>query len=528
MVTQKTPWLILIFLLLAGFFVRLVNLTGNPPALNWDEVSHGVNAYSLWQTGRDQWGQLFPVLNYRSYGDYPAVLDTYLTVPAFALLGTNDLSLRFPHALAGTLVILLVFIAAYRFFHHSYPALIVSLLTAFDPWSFFPSRAVFQSNFAVLFLSLGLALYLSRRRTWAILIWAASLLAYHNTRIFIPLFLVTLLPGFKFRPKLFLLAAGTVLISFIILFLPGVRARGSWISIVDSGAIAQIEGLRNQSRFSPLLTSLFYNRPVYFLNVFVKNYVHYFSPGFLFFHGGTQYQYSQPGFGVLNWAELPFFYLGIWYFLRHKHKLFLAWLILAPLPAAITRDQFAVIRATCMLPVVYFFSAAGLWWTYAFLKKSGLASLLIIVAGVYLGFTLVYLNSYFFIYPRKYSQSWQYGYSQLFAYLLPRVNQYDRIIITKKYAEPHEFLFWYSRWDPADFQNNPGLVWDFHDNWYWINAVGKFTFVNDWELSGFVRSLPQSGRTLVVASGDSKTDSSAQIYQINFLDGRPAFFVEQI
>jgi len=30
--------------------------------LNWDEVSHGYNAYSILKTGKDEWGKTFPLI----------------------------------------------------------------------------------------------------------------------------------------------------------------------------------------------------------------------------------------------------------------------------------------------------------------------------------------------------------------------------------------------------------------------------------------------------------------------------------
>ena len=66
----KFPVLLIIIVILAAC-LRLVALAWNPASLNWDEVSHGYNAYSILMTGKDEWGQLFPLTNFRAYGDYP-------------------------------------------------------------------------------------------------------------------------------------------------------------------------------------------------------------------------------------------------------------------------------------------------------------------------------------------------------------------------------------------------------------------------------------------------------------------------
>ena len=47
----------LILTLALALVLRVVNLSTNPPELNWDEISMGYTAYSLLETGRDEWGE---------------------------------------------------------------------------------------------------------------------------------------------------------------------------------------------------------------------------------------------------------------------------------------------------------------------------------------------------------------------------------------------------------------------------------------------------------------------------------------
>src|SRR3989304_6986104 len=87
----KNKYLVLIFLLTV--LLRFVYLTYAPPSLNWDEVSQGYNAYSILKTGRDEWGRLLPLANFRAYGDYPVALNLYLTIPFIAIFGLSEFSL---------------------------------------------------------------------------------------------------------------------------------------------------------------------------------------------------------------------------------------------------------------------------------------------------------------------------------------------------------------------------------------------------------------------------------------------------
>lgn len=529
MVGKKTTYLILFLILIAALGSRLIGLTQNPPGLNWDEVSHGYNAYSLLLTGRDQWNQPFPITNFRAYGDYPTTLNLYTTVPSIALFGPSDFALRLPHALIGVLTVLVGYIAIVRWKRQRLLGLVTAVVFAFSPWTFFLSRQVLQANWTIFLLTLGLALYISRFFYLTTLVWGLSLFAYHNTRIFLPIFLISLLFKRSVRTdrKQSLLIIILILISALVLWSSQSRARGNWVGIIDQGAVAYIEKMRNLSTLPPYLSRLVYNRPVYMLTNSLQNYFGYFSPQFLFISGGTQYQFSLPGFGVLQPVFLPFFYLGLLILLIRREWLILSWLILSPIPAAITRDQYAVVRATTMLPAVFFTISLAIFWLYKKLSPFLRWTYLFLILGLFGYFSFLYFNSYIYRYPWLYSQSWQSANKPLVEMARKLFPEYDRIIITKRYGEPHEFVLWYWPYHPGAYQTEPGKVWDFHDQWYWVDGFSKFMFVNDWELADVVKNLTPGNRYLVFSSADSQP-AGAKIGQINFLDGTPAYIVKAL
>ena len=71
-----------------AFMLRFWGLDHNPPSLNWDEVSHGYNAFSILKTGRDEWGAWFPSI-FRAFGDYKLPVYIYLTTLPVAIFGLN-------------------------------------------------------------------------------------------------------------------------------------------------------------------------------------------------------------------------------------------------------------------------------------------------------------------------------------------------------------------------------------------------------------------------------------------------------
>jgi len=514
MVFFKKPLAILILITLIGAVLRFYHLSGLPPSLNWDEVSHAYNAYSLYHTGKDQWGQVLPIINFRAYGDYPTPLNLYFTVPSIAIFGTTDFAARFPHALIGTLLIPVVFIAAYRWRKNIPLAVLAAIFASLDPWILFTSRTVLQSNWAVFLLTLALCFYFAKKFSPAILIWGLSLFAYHNTRIFVPMLLLTLAIFYK---KHLILISTVILLAAFILLSPASRARGPWVGLINPGTVATIEYQRNHTSLSPFLARLVYNRPVFLLTHLDSNYLGYFSPQFLAISGGTQYQYSLPKTGLISQISLPFFYLGL-ILLIPASPLLLIWMLLSPLPAAITQDQFAVVRATTMLPLVQMISAFGVVWFLSRVPaklRLSLTALFLLLVTVSTGW---YLYSYSFIYPKQYSSSWQYGYKQAVQYIKQNYDSYDQIIFTKKYGEPHEFLAYYWPWNPTSFQNNTD--WDYHANWYWVNGLDKIKFVDDWEM----KSTVLKPKTLTISSPENDT-SGRELKRINFLDGKTAFII---
>src|SRR3989344_2510492 len=90
--------IIFLLILISAALLRVLWLNKYPPALSWDEISHGYTAYSILKTGHDEWGQLLPLSNFKAYGDYPLVANMYFMIPTIALMGLNEVSVRLPAA----------------------------------------------------------------------------------------------------------------------------------------------------------------------------------------------------------------------------------------------------------------------------------------------------------------------------------------------------------------------------------------------------------------------------------------------
>lgn len=520
--------ILFIFILLIALFLRFYKLDQFPPSLNWDEISHGYNAYSIFKTGNDQWGTHMPIFNFRAYGDYPTTLNMYLTIPFVAIFGLNEWSIRLPSAILGLGIVILSFFLTQKLFNNKKLSYLVMFLCAISPWTLFTSRAVFQSTIAQFFLLLGLTLFLYKKKFLGAVFWALSAYAYHNTRIISPLLFATFI--FLYFPKfwkdkkiIFSIFIFSLLIipNILNLIMPSSRARGKWVFIINENAINIINENRNKSNLPPFINRLANNRYTYFTGHVIKNYTDFFNPKLLFFKGSGQHQFNIPNHGILYFITLPFFYLGLFkvlFRIRYKNNLFLIlWTLIGLIPAVITYGDFAVLRSFTIIPIPLIFISIGL----LSLKKISFYTihLIIIIQSI------LYLNNYFTQYPNQYSQSWQYGYKEAISYIKENQDNYKQIFISKKYGEPHEFLLFYLPYNPEKLLKND-IVWDFHDNWYWVDKIDKYNFINDWEVLEKTKDIKE--KTLLITSPYNYNQENKLLKTINFKDGKPAFHIVEI
>jgi 4-amino-4-deoxy-L-arabinose transferase-like glycosyltransferase len=540
-------------LLLLSFFVRTYRINQNPPSLNWDEVSHAYNAYSILKTQKDQWGLTLPTI-FRVYGDYKLPAYIYLTIPSVALLGLTPLATRLVSILSGTLLVFLIYHLTKELLKKEKPGIKIyfpyfaALSVALSSWSVFLSRIAVEANlFLLLFIS---SLYFliktplkSKNFCLSALFYALSLHTYNSSRVLLPFYLFFLFLAHqklksqkKIKTKKHRLSFGPILL-FLSIFLFAYQtffsdtgqARYQWVTLLDQGAINQINESRSLSTLGPFLAHLSHNKLTYFLSTATQNYLAHFNPRFLFVTGGDHYQFSLPGFWLVNPLLGIFFLLGLFYLIKKStqksspHLLLLLSLLISPLPSAITRDAPHVLRSIIFFPLVEIISFLGLYQSTLFFKtkksKIVFALPLVILFSTlvtFLAFAKMYAS-----YAQSYAWAWQYGYQEAVEYIKENYDHYDRIWITKKYGEPHEFLLFHWPWDPASYQTDPQKVWDYHASWYWVDAFDKFKFINDWEIrEKLARENPQN--ILLITSPGNYLPGNL-LKTINLPDQSPVF-----
>ena len=537
---MKIKILFSLIILLASI-LRVWQLDKIPPSLNWDEVNLGVNGYSILKTGQDEWGQSFP-LSFRAYGDYKLPGYVYFNVPSIAVLGLNEWGVRLPSALLGVGLVVLLFLIL-KELSDIKTALWGAFLTATLPWAVILSRIALEAQLALFLTTAAFYSFLLGLRHGNFLIisgllFGLTIFSYNSSRVVTPLLILSLslifwkeLTSIK---KVAVLSISIFLIFFAIALpnalLQDSSARYRWIAILDEGAVTKINELRGSSALPLMLTPLAYNKVAYFIPEVIKNYLSHFDPDFLFLNGGSNYQFSIPGSGLIYPVLIPFLILGLWTVLkiREKWQLFaVTWLLISIIPAAITRDSPHALRSLMIIPPLIIISSLGIEWIIRVQKVWQTIIVIALLLSLY-----IFWQNYTGDYIKNYSWSWQYGYKQVVDFIKANYNEYDQIVVTKKYGEPHEFILFYWPWDSQIYRNDLNLIRFHQSDWYWVDRFDKFYFVNDWQIPRLEDGrwklesggeVPVKGRTLLITSPDNFPNGWKIIKIINFLDNKPAF-----
>ena len=535
---KKVNILLFSIILLIAVLLRFYQFSNLPPSLNWDEVSIGYNAYSVFKTGRDEWGQFLP-LSFRAFGDYKLPLYIYLDVPFVGSLGLNEIAVRFPSALAGIGIVVLTFFILKELTKSVYLSLWGMFISAIIPWLVTLSRIALEANLALFLTMASFYLFLQSQKMKRLLPFSATLLglsafSYNSSRVLIlPFLLLIVIFWFRsFNKKEAIISLVVLLIFINVIFFQALnvdsKARYRWTTILDEGAISRINQLRGSSNLSPLLNRLINNKATYFMMESSKNYLSHFDPNFLFWNGGSNLQFSIPGIGQLYLVLFPLILLGIWQIVKERKnwQLFiLGWIVIAPIPGAITRDAPHSLRTIFLAIPLVFSAVLGIKLIKDFIHPKIFSLFAVFATLILIGSTYLFWQNYTNNYRKIYSWSWQYGYKQALEFVETHQAQYDHIVVTKKYGEPHEFLLFYLKYDPFKYQTNKSLVRYQESDWFWVDKFDKFEFINDWEIKNKVLG---TRNTLLITSPNNYPADSQILGTINFLDGKKAFEIVEI
>jgi len=463
-------YLFLSLILIFAASLRFYQLGGIPFGLANDEAGYIYSAYSIFRTGRDPTGKLFPLSINLDNSFSPVYI--YVTAPFVGILGLSPFTGRLPFTLAGIGSIWILALLVRKLFKNGKIALLSALVLTVSPWHFHISRAAFDANFALFFYLLGIYLFVrsienNKNIIFSLLALFLAFYSYHATKIFFIFLIPVLLYVYKSQLLsrkrqmfIFIFGCGLILASFLYVGkIQGASSRASVLlfnkeEIKKASKMVNWERDKNTAPF--FLRRIFNNKALYFLRVIKENYLEAFSPQYLFLYGDTYgLPYASPYFrGQMYIIELPLLFLGLLFLSRVKNdclkKLWVLLLLIAPLPSAFNSDRTYVFRSVMMLPILSGLVGAGI---YLFLEKlkdhSGLSYYLL--KGTFLAIYLFLIMSYFFQYFYRYSvygaEGWFRSSRELSEFLSREKYKYREIYVVN--AGPM-FIFQYAIFNRID------------------------------------------------------------------------------
>ena len=533
----------LLFVLICaiGAALRFYNLGIVPNSLDWDEVSMQYNAYSLLLHGKDEYGNTWP-LSIRSFNDYKPPLYTYLAIPSIAIFGNNEFAIRFSSAFIGSLTIPFVFLLTRQYIskttipYAKYLPFASMAVFALSPWSIQFSRAAFEANIAVFFVTAGMYMfckYLSTSATlWmyaAAVFLATAMYAYHAPRLIVPLLAIAMFIRYKLWKKEYrktvTISACIALIIIaplaIVLIRGNAASRFSSVSIFNpSQSMHRTLEYAHEDEKEGKWQTILHNRRILYIQQFIKGYLDHFYPAAMFLTGDPVGRHHAPDVGMFYLIELPFMIRGIIVLIQIKFRykfLYFFWAIIAPIPAAIATGTPHAIRSILFLPIPQIAIAAGICMIVHDVgqikatiseKAKYIKTAIAVIAALYIINITYYLHQYYTFTDIEYAPEWQYGYKELMSYLKQIEHKYEKIIITTAWDQPYIYVLHYHNYDPRQWINNGEFNKGFDKYEFRTIEFEKDRRLKNTLLIGSFLEIPQGepGTIKVIPFPDKKRD----------------------
>ena len=427
---------LLIIVLLAGF-LRLYKLDQIPASLNWDEVAAGYSAYTIANWGADEYGNKFPIV-FKSFADDKHPVHIYLTSIVVKIFGLSDFNIRATSAGIGVLTVIAIFFLARELFKNNLTALFSSLFLAVSPYHIHFSRGLWENNFALFFLTAGVALFYIGLRKFEYLIpisfsfFGFSFFSYHSAKVVVPVVVLLIIftnvkQLFKFKVALIISVLVTLL--FGILIIKDTRILG----------FARI----NQTKFSDEQIEKAGGK----YSLIFENYKKHFSYQYLFLTGDQGPRASVKVIGQFYKIDLLLSIVGLFALILKKKwqaiLVIVSWLLLSPIPGAVSATEPSAIRGIFMIAPVILLSAVGASSLVLFFKNKWIRTVTVLIILIFLSLEVTnYLNYYSKVYPVKEAIEWQYGMKEIVEFSEKNLYFY-RVYVDKIRQQPYIFFLYY-------------------------------------------------------------------------------------
>lgn len=499
---KKITLHLLIIITCIAAFLRLYRLDTIPPGVNRDEASIGITAASILETGKDEYGRVFP-LSFESFGDWKLPLYIYTTIPFIKTMGRTELSVRLPSAILGIATVIVIYSLAQILFMSETIALLSSLSLALSPWHIHISRVESEAIVAVFLSVMGVIYFITavRAASHRYLVTSGIFLAmtyytYHGNHISTSLLVIGLfaifwkdvlkIPRWGIALGISLCITGTILA----LTLSADHTKISGISIFGDPTVihTQIELPRlMHDNPNSIAAKLMHNRVTYAIVTISQNYLRSYGPEFLFIKGGGNRAHNIQGYGNLHAIEALLLMLGfIWLTsniliqknnrLHKESKLIVWWILLGGIASAITKDAPHSNRMLMVVPSLAIAAGAGAnLLIHSFPRYWKYAAIAVLITGYMTGM-VYYADRYFIHFPKEEAASWGYAYKKLVPILFSPENATKNIIMTHPEASPYAYILFYSGYSMSDYQKQAKRYPISRDGYTDVSGFGRFSF----------------------------------------------------
>lgn len=521
---------ILLIILGLGIFLRFYQLGEIPPGLNPDEASIGYNAYSLLETGQDRYGQNLP-LAFRSLGTYLLPLYTYLTIIPVAIFGPTIFSVHFISALSSVLIVILTALIAFEIKKITFlNKLMIVLLISISPWAVYFGRAGHEISLSLALFILSIFLFIksiSNPKLICITLLIAGLsgYAYYSER-YLGLILFPLLIWI-FREK-FIRHKKYLLVGIVFLII----SQLPHLVLIRSEAFTR--RIEQVNYFSDKVSDEDGGKLLYILKEFSSHYLEYFSPRSLFFDPDPQQARSTPDLSVFYiWMIIPFLF-GIKIFLNNEgnllsyrnksdpiFKILLLLLVVAPIPAALTRDPFYSLRVLSFLWVLTILISFGSSYLLELIPKKPIRIILILALAT---ISLVSLyNSYFILLKYEREDNYGYQYREL-VYKLGEYSDKKIVVDADRVTAAHIWIPFYGKVEPFKYQSQVSS--EIKNNYYNNTDLDTATKIDNLEIrsifweNDIYEDKILVGDQLAISNEQIKEHKLSLLFHIRGLDGK--------
>lgn len=486
----------ILFVLVIALFLRIWQIDKVPVSLFGDELDLGYQAYSILHTGKDYYGNAWPV-HFHSLAEWRTPLYLYSAVPTVAIFGISSLGVRLPAVIFGVLGVWAMYLLVKELMKREDLALVSAIVLTFSPWHIQYSRAGFEVTELLFFLLMGLYLFFKglKNGKWlwlSVVCFCLGPWIYSTAKLFIPILMVFLFLIYRRQilslPRKYLvygIIAGLIVgfpIAYSSVFGGGAQ-RFNYISVFSDptieseiGAARQLDARARGEKGTGLNPTfgdrLIHNKFTLVTGIVLRNYFQAFSSNFYFNQGDLNLRQSVKGMGEFYRVDAIAMIVGlVLFFTRVKERrlllLIVFWIIVGVFPAALTRDGGNhATRLILILPPLVFLISYGLVEGFRLVRGNYRKLVLFVYLGIWLLSFGFYLHNYYVHYPWDSERWWHAGFGEAIKTIKLIDKDYDKVVISTANEPPWIFFAGWYEYDPASWQKN-------------------FPIGNDVELKGF-------------------------------------------